>query len=303
MKILIIDSHKGVRSEIPTNLHWQNAKIISDYLGADLIWSYPKVNDEVKSGYDIIIFNHSSHYAYISHEWIDKNPKAKFFYIVNEYSIGEPDMLWYTIKNFSNYQIIANFPIEGWVSGVKKYVEKWNMLNLNSIIYNPKKKNNDFFNINKVGCIYYGTCRKGRVKYFKKYLTKDVMLSTHFKNVDKFKKCGVTSLISDRIDWNTSGLSLYNQSLYLEDERTHIHYNHLANRFYEALNYDCTPIFSEECRRTVELSGYDIGEEYFINDSSQLKSKLNLKCKQEWHDMALKEKNKTLEQIKQIITT
>lgn len=301
-KILIIDSHKGTKSEIPTNLHWQNAKIISDYLGADLIWSYPSVNDNIKENYyDIIILNHSSFYSYISNDWVIKNPDSKIFYILNEYSVGESDTLWYIVKNISNYQMIANFPMEGWKTGVKKYVDKWHMLNLNSLIYNPKKQNNNFFDIKKMGCVYYGSFRKDRKKYFKKYLTTDVLLSTHSKNVHKFRSCGVSSHISNRIDWNKAGLSLYNQSLYIEDERTHIHYNHLANRFYEALNYNCTPIFSEECKRTTELSGYNIPDEYFINDSCELKNKLHLNCLDEWNVMALEEKNQTLKKIKEII--
>ena len=39
MKILIIDSHKGSNGVSPQNMHWQNAKLLSEYLKADLIWS------------------------------------------------------------------------------------------------------------------------------------------------------------------------------------------------------------------------------------------------------------------------
>lgn len=58
---LIIDSHKGNLSS--KNLHLTNAHQIARRLDADLICSYVGVNDEIKSGYDNIIFNHASAYS------------------------------------------------------------------------------------------------------------------------------------------------------------------------------------------------------------------------------------------------
>jgi hypothetical protein len=94
MKFLIIDSHKGSLKE-PQNLHWLNAKKIKDFLNqegheVDLIWSYPTVNDQIKSGYDRIIFNHASHYSYVDYAWLKASPEAKLFHITNEYNLGEP---------------------------------------------------------------------------------------------------------------------------------------------------------------------------------------------------------------------
>lgn len=71
-------------------------------------------------------------------------------------------------------------------------------------------------------------------------------------------------------------------------------------RFYEALNYNCVPIFTKECKKTVELSEYDIDDCYFINDSSEIKNK-NLAIKKEWHTKAIAEKAQTLINIKKII--
>lgn len=302
MKILIIDSHKGTQHTIPQNLHWQNSKILSDYLKADLIWSYPNVNDSIKSNYDIIIFTHASHYSYTDYSWLEQSPNAKLFYITNEYNLGEPRTLWMAVKNGRKYDVIANHPHKA-SKIVMKYVNNWHILNLNCLVYKPKKNDTqlNFLSSEKDGCIYYGSFRKDRVKYFKKYLDNNIILSTHSKNIDKFVKAGSTSKVINRINWLKEGLSSYKQSLYIEDEKTHIYYNYLANRFYEALNYECIPIFSSECKNTVELSGYKISNDYFIEKPFQIKEKENLPILEEWHTLAIKEKNETLKKIVEII--
>lgn len=296
-KILIIDSHKGSATSIPQNMHWQNAKILADELNADLIWSYPTVNDNIKSDYDIIIFVHASHYAYTDYKWLQQSPNAKLFYITNEYNLGEPRTLWMAAKEGRKYTVIANHPSKA-SKVVMKYVDDWMNLNLNALIYNPKPEQN----IKRKGCVYYGSFRKDRSKYFEKYLTTDVLLSTHSKNVDKFRNAGTTSLITKRIDWEKDGLFPYEQSLYIEDEKTHIYYNYLANRFYEALNYNCVPMFSEECRNTVSLSGYDIDDIYFINNSEQLKEVSGfVQVDNKWHEKAKLEKIEIINKIKNIV--
>jgi hypothetical protein len=297
MKILIIDSHKGTEHGIPQNMHWQNAKILSEYLGADLIWSYPNVNENIKSGYDIIIFVHASHYAYTDYKWLQESPNARLYYITNEYNLGEPRTLWMAAKEGRKYKVIANHPHEA-SKVVMKYVDDWFILNLNCLIFNPRFNPNT---IDRRGCIYYGSFRKDRSKYFDKYLNEDVFLSTHSKNIDKFKLSGATSEICKRIDWNKDGLFPYKQSLYIEDEKTHIHYNYLANRFYEALNYGCVPIFSRECEKTVELSGYEISNDYFIDSSAELKNKTDLPFNNEWCVKAEFDRMVALTQISKLL--
>lgn len=308
MKILVIDSHKGSVGSIPQNLHWKNSKIIADYLGGDLIWSYPNVNENIKTCYDVIIFVHASQYSYVDNLWLEKNKDAKIFYITNEYNLGEPRILWNAIKSGRKYSVISNHP-EGASKIVTKYTDEWNIVNLNSLIYSPKQKPQKTLlekllygeKDNKYGCIYYGSFRKDRKKYFEKYLDKNVLLSTHIKNMSKFSNLGVTSGNIGRIDWSGSGLFPYKQSLYIEDEKTHVHYNFLANRFYEALNYNVTPIFSIESEGTVKKSGYNITKDYFIQTPNELKEKENLECLDDWHELAKKEKHKSLLEIKKII--
>jgi hypothetical protein len=300
-KILVIDSHKGTENGIPQNMHWQNSKIIADYLGADLIWSYPNVNTRKKTEYEIIIFVHASHYSYIDIDWITLNPEAKLFYVTNEYNLGEPLILWSIAKLGRKYSVIANHSSQA-SKVVSKYTKDWDIINLNCLIYSPKtkKESNTLFQDEKKGCIYYGAFRKDRSKYFKKYLNEKTILSTHPKNVSKFLEAGANSKIINRINWAEDGLFSFRQSLYIEDEKTHTNYNYLANRFYEALNYGCVPIFGGECSGTVELSGYEISDDFFIEESSQIESIEN-KIPKEWHDKALEEKKETLKKIESIV--
>jgi hypothetical protein len=305
MKTLIIDSHKG-GPKLSNNLHLLNAKTIADYLNADLIWSYPNVNDNIKSGYDAIIFNHASHYSFVDYAWLEANPEAKLFYITNEYNLGEPRALWMAVKRGRKYDVIANHSHEP-SKVVMKYVNNWNILNLNTLIYAP-------VNIplsSKNDIIYYGSFRADRSKYFAKYLNNDVVVSTHQKNREKFLNAGVkTEKFIDRIKWDKEGLAPYLCSLYIEDEKTHTYYNHLANRFYESLSYNVVPIFSEECLNTIELSKYPITTDFIFSNPEQMKKVYEMVKDNQNHSMQLlnscksmahAEKAETLHKFKQII--
>jgi hypothetical protein len=305
MKTLVIDSHKG-GPKLSNNLHLLNAKTISDHLGADLIWSYEGVNDSIKSGYDAIIFNHASHYSFVDYKWLEESPNAKLFYITNEYNLGEPRALWMAVKRGRKYDVIANHSHEP-SKVVMKYVDKWNILNLNSLIHSPVKT--DISSKNDI--IYHGSFRADRAKYFNKYLSADVIVSTHQKNREKFLKAGVkTEKFIDRIKWDKDGLAPYLCSLYIEDEKTHTYYNHLANRFYESLNYNVIPLFSEECLNTIELSKYPITTDLIFSNPDQLKERYKfvknnrdymIQLLVNWDMKAAQEKKKVLDDIKYLV--
>lgn len=303
---LIIDSHKGNLSS--KNLHLTNAHQIAQRLDADLICSYVGVNDEIKSGYDNIIFNHASAYSFVDYAWLEANPNARLFYITNEYNLGEPRILWMAAKRANRkYTVIANHPSVA-SKVVTKYTDDWLIMNLNSLVY-QHDVNRSFENKTK-DLIYYGSFRKNRGKYFLKYFTENLIVSSHIKNVEKFKAAGVSANFIPRIDWSKDGLKDYMCSLYIEDETTHIHYNHLANRFYEALNYNVIPIFSGECRGTVEKSGYSIPSDLFFSDVSKMwetvdwvknNPDISLDQLNIFGEIANKEREQTLEEIKKII--
>ena len=306
MKFLIIDSHKGSLKE-PQNLHWLNAKQIKDFLvelghEVDLVWSYPTVNEEIKSGYDRIIFNHASHYSYVDYAWLQASPDAKLFHVTNEYNLGEPRALWMALKNGRRYEVIANHSPD--ISKiVQKYVDSWHFTNLNALIFNPILPNKQ-----KKDCVYYGSFRKDRETSFRKYLKGNVVISTHQKNRDKFQSIGVNGPFIDRINWSKDGLMDYKTSLYIEDEITHENYNCLANRFYECLNYNVLPLFDASCKNTISLSGYDVPNYFIIDNESSVKeltenTPVSYQCYlQRWKEKAAREKRKVLTNISSIVS-
>jgi len=306
MKFLIIDSHKGSLKE-PQNLHWLNAKQIKDFLvelghEVDLVWSYPTVNEEIKSGYDRIIFNHASHYSYVDYAWLQASPDAKLFHVTNEYNLGEPRALWMALKNGRRYEVIANHSPD--ISKiVQKYVDSWHFTNLNALIFNPILPNKQ-----KKDCVYYGSFRKDRETSFRKYLKGNVVISTHQKNRDKFQSIGVNGPFIDRINWSKDGLMDYKTSLYIEDEITHENYNCLANRFYECLNYNVLPLFDASCKNTISLSGYDVPDYFIIDNESSVKeltenTPVSYQCYlQRWKEKAAREKRNILTNISSIVS-
>ena len=296
--ILVIDSHKASHDGPVENLHWQNSRMIADVLGADLIWSYPNVNDHVRGGYDAIIFVHASHYAYTDYAWIEQSPNAKLYYVTNEYNLGEPRTLWMAAKAGRKYTVLANHPHR--VSKVvMKYVDDWILTNLNSLVFN------NYTHVNQGGqeCIYYGSYRDDRKKYFKKYF--DVMtVSTHMKNRPKIDALGVMPKYINRLNIQKGDLAKYGFSLYIEDEKTHSAYNYLANRFYESLNSGTICLFDESCENTLALSGYPIDNSFIVRDSADMVAATQ-NINMGWSDAvimkAAEDKRATLSQIKEII--
>lgn len=318
MKILLIDSHKGSTAEPAQNLHWLNAERLKNHLesiGHDVnfIWSYPTVNDNITTGYDRIIFNHTSRYSYISDEWITKNADAKMFYITNEYNLGEPLLLWSLVKNgLIKYDVIANHP-DAASKVVRKYVNDWHIVNLNALIIQPEpyEDQHSFFVTERKNCVYYGSFRKDRQQYFKKYLSDGkILISTHVKNRNKFKQLGITGPFIDRINWEGKGLSAFKTSLYMEDETTHTHYNFLANRFYEALNYNTFPLFDKSCIGSFTKSGYFKLPDYAIVDNvadveyiTEALPDTHTAYLDRWRKEALYEKRLVLDEITKLVTS
>jgi len=296
--ILVIDSHKASHDGPVENLHWQNSRMIADALGADLIWSYPNVNDYVRGGYDAIIFVHASHYAYTDYAWIEQSPNAKLYYVTNEYNLGEPRTLWMAAKAGRKYTVLANHPHR--VSKVvMKYVDDWILLNLNSLVYG----NYSFVNQGGKECVYYGSYRDDRKKYFKKYFD-GMTVSTHMKNRPKIDALEVNPHYINRLNIQKGDLSKYGFSLYIEDEKTHDAYNYLANRFYESINSGTICLFDESCENTIAQSGYDIDNSFIIRDSADMVAAAH-SIAGGWSDsiiaQAAEDKKQTIETFKKVI--
>jgi hypothetical protein len=298
-KVLVIDSHKSSTNKPAANLHWQNARMIADAVGGDLIWSYPTVNDNICGGYDAIIFVHASHYAYTDYAWLEASPNAKLFYVTNEYNLGEPRTLWMAAKAGRKYTVLANHPHQ--VSKVvMKYVDEWITLNLNSLVFG----NYTYENTRNRECVYYGSYRDDRKKYFKKYFD-GMTVSTHSKNREKIDVLDVSPSYINRLDIQDGALAQFGFSLYIEDEKTHKAYNYLANRFYESLNSGTLCLFDESCENTLSLCGYPIERDQIIKDKTDMLDAIDAFAGTGWSqdilNMAALDKQLTLINIRDIV--
>ncbi len=231
---------------------------------------------------------------FIGHHW-----RSRLFWITNEITVMPPGKI---NRHRDSANCISNFVPDknhGWA--------KYHTLNLNTLMMEKRRPLSE----KKYGCIYYGTFRAGRVSYFSKYLGEEIFLSCHPKNHKKFKNAGSKAKMLHQMQWHKGRETLnhFQYSLYIEDEETHWRYNHLANRFYEALFCNCVTLFDISCEQTVELSGIKMREDFFVKDYEDLKNRINdgkfkerLKFQQEhWYEMATEQKTETLIKIGQIL--
>ena len=91
-RILIVDSHNAQITASTVNLHARNARILAEHYGADLAACEADLLPLAGREYDVVIFNHASAYfdttAFVN--FLKPMTKARFFYITNEYNLGEP---------------------------------------------------------------------------------------------------------------------------------------------------------------------------------------------------------------------
>lgn len=284
-----IDAH--VRNAIEIQRYLRNKGHSCDLLGQNQ-------NFVVKT-YDIVIISYASLYFDFKKftPLVEANVKAgaKFGWLTNEYNLS-PNGCFKTYMTF----VIANFEEKKWK---KKWYSDFLMVNLNTLFARERNtKERKLYDL-----IYYGTYRPDREKYFKKYLQGEAILSTSEKNKVKYKTIGASCRFMAKVNWakGKETLNKFKASLYIEDETTHDLYNHLANRFYEALFCNSAMFFDRSCRRTIDLSGYPIDSWFLVNSYEELMMKIKSpefeekteKFLEECTAMALEEKKKSLEAI------
>lgn len=314
MNALIIDSTWGLGENI-TSLHARNSKVLSAYMNCPLIGS-KEVPEELERKFDSIIFVHASAYTNVAAfaKLMDLNKESKFFYVKNEYNLGEAVILWGACKDHGlKFQVIANHTREASTNRFKNTCDVWNILNLNTLIYGKFNKPSLLSKFTKKTSdqkkiVYYGACRRDRVKYFQKYFKSKIVVSTSDRNREFYNQVCPEAYYINRLNWSGKGLSLANfqASLYIEDEHTHDNYNFLANRFYESLNYGVPCFFDKSTEKSIKLSGYPINEWYIVDSSEELMDKINTK---DWADYgfdilrqkASEEKENVLKTISDIV--
>lgn len=226
---------------------------------------------ETGTAFDAIVVSYGSFYANTKGicRIIERNPRARLYWLTNEYDLSLNGSV-YKVLRTRGFKVIANF--ERSASRYNKIASDHIFLNLNLLFFRPKA-----VKAKKYRVCYFGTFRKDRAEYFKKYLnSKDFILSTSAKNFKKFQSIGCTFRPVGKFVWGkTDTLGLFQYSLYIEDEFTHSHFNNLADRFYEALSNEVVTLFDRSVINTLrksELSGLGF-EDFLIDDPSAFKTR------------------------------
>lgn len=256
MKILLVETSPIGANNV--TVHARNAVLINDYfqkrgLDSKLVWKPDQIT--VGDQFDVILFFSAS--FYFPHEkfteLLDSQTKCKVGWLTNDYELFMNDFL----KGRTDF-LIGAFD--------EKLIKKAHTHNsylqvkLNSLITcdTPTElpKTRDI--------CYYGTFRKYRVPYFKKWLRGDMVLSTSKKNWDKYGQIHCDCWATTQFNWvrGEEQLARFRASLYIEDTKSHIYYCSFANRFFEALNCNVLPVFDPSCLGTLRQE-----YKYFVPDA------------------------------------
>jgi len=283
MNVLIISTAPEAKDN-SSSVHIRNAKVICKANSYDFA---SRAEDLKKKNYDVILFSYASFYFDFEPfmKFLDTQKQARIGWITNEYNLS-PNSCF---KNRIEF-VISNFKYD---------IEKNLMVNLNTLIF-------DYTNLEiqkKYDICYYGTFRPNREKYFVKYLQRGFHLSTSAKNFKKYKQigCNPTYISKFTFEDRKETLNLYKKTLYIEDVETHTQYNHLANRFYEALKCNVLPVFDRSCENTIKQSKYYIPEELIIDCIEDTKKQFSNAFKSEFikrnSDLAIQDKTNVLTRI------
>lgn len=308
LSVAIIESKK-TKSDLPKSpidAHLRNAYVLRDELSATILYNRNHLRENWDKHFDNVVVSYGTFYADIVPflRWMeDRKNKSKFYFMSNEYNLIPNSSFYKFLKN-NNYSVIANHIEKG--TSVKEY-DNFHTFNLNLLLFDGRnaqcKKQYDL--------IYWGSYRPNREVYFKKYFNRDMMLSTSQKNLRKFRAIGCDAIGINKLNWDKhkETLNLFKYTLYIEDVKTHNHYSHLANRFYEALQCNVLMFFDINTKKTTELAGLTVPDFYFVKDAKELKDKMKVADKDyqkrldqqaEWVDVALSERRILMNQLKEL---
>lgn len=270
LNILMVET--GRVSENSTVAHIRNSIEITRILDSEesISCELTDLSDDFSSvnQYNLIIFNYAGMGCDFSkiEPLIDAQIDCRIGWITNEFELFANDF----VKKRMDF-MITNFEPHG-VKKAHKYKD-YLMTNLNTLIFSGVNPYID----KKYDVCYYGTYRKYREVYFKKYFVDDFILSTTKKNFKKFMDLGLDCNITDKfhVKPREETLNLFKATLYLEDTKTHKCFNHMANRFYEALQCNTALFFDRSCINTISLDNYIIDEYFIVDSSEELISKVN----------------------------
>lgn len=297
-------------------VHLRNALCLHRELGIDLIEGEADAHKLTENKYDHIICSYASFYmpwkAYFDGVM---QSDARLWWMVNDHDVEDNVLLRNVLKATNcerKYGVISNNSREGFrqwilrkwiIKGERRLnecIDDWNTINLNALTY----ENFDGIAEQNYPVLYWGSWRKWRLPYFKKYSNPMIYFSTSTKNRKKLVANGCEFSYLDKLSWgNDSELLMATATIYLEDPHTHTNFAFPANRFYEALGYGVQIYFDESCRPNAEKFGYNGIQ--FINSPDEALALASHGRKQlpiEWKQRAQSEKDRALRQIGALVT-
>jgi hypothetical protein len=148
----------------------------------------------------------------------------------------------------------------------------WNQLTYYSYLRElpqPKKKIDGLF--------YWGSFRKGREKSFDKYF-KDtnytIHISTSSNGSKGFLGMGEKNIKVYQPFESPASMLSFKTTIYLEDDKSHIQFHSLANRFYEALSAGLCILVDEQSISAFEKSGLKIDPFWIVHGKEDVEKKL-----------------------------
>jgi hypothetical protein len=306
MAILEIYPNKKFDATKGIDAHLRNSIIIGKHLNADVLITENDYLVALTKKYDILMLSYTAFYApfQMIKKMVENNPDAPRVLISNEYeqisfvSTFPPPFIY--ITNFDGFAIH------------EKHVLEHHVFNLNLLFARKPNENTS----KKYDCIYYGTFRKNRSMYFKRYLQHGIHLSTSDKNFKKYKHIGCDPSWIRKLSWmnKRETLNHFKFSLYIEDEFTHSMFNNLANRWYEAGFCNVIMLFDRNCLNTIrksEIGGFmDEMEPFIVDDHESLLNTIEmmkpewnkwLNIQKRWRENELDLRKNMLVQFKQLI--
>lgn len=304
-KTLLIDT--SPIPDNPTTSHCRTIQEISRRLGLPLISTSEELHGMDPGEYSRFVVMGSAFYPKTAEieAFIRRSPQPHIYWLNNEHSCSPNSEYARLIKDYPS-TVVSNLVERG--NKVKGY-DEFVLLNLNCLLMQERRPITE----KKYIMLYYGTYRPGRRIYFQKYFSEadDFILSSKTKNLRKFHQlAGCNCRFADSPDWTPmrESFNLVKYTIYLEDEIMHRNFNHLSNRFYEALYCNVVQFFDESVRKTLETHAlYEVPAKYFVNSKADLVLKtrdFNLsECIEEqsaWVKTALDEKEMVLNTLNQL---
>lgn len=325
MSTLLIESTNRKGSCISTSVmvHCRNTNILSKTLGWDVLECEHDAEILKNKTYSNLVCVYASHYM----PWktylplIQKHqPQAKIWWLINDHDIEGNILIrkWLNANQGSGrFNVISNNTMSGfrqWILNLKIHgdirlrdcIDRWFVLNLNALIYDPQPQVSKEWYDEHYDCVYWGSWRKWRIPYFKKYDHGKIFFSASPKHKHKIKSECPSYKLLPPLSWGkNSELHRTKCTFYIEDPHTHENFAFMANRFYESLSYGVPIYFDVSCRDTINKSGYKnpiiVNGPSDLFDASETWESESLRQYYEWGDVAAKEKADVINSLKNIM--